>query len=66
MFLLYIVDLRFVVPETVMVALFADDVSLISSHHNNLVAEKELQLAVTGVAEWNTTKKWSSRPINAK
>ncbi len=44
-------------PETVKVAFFADDVSLISSHHNKLVAEKELQRAVTAVAEWSTSKK---------
>ncbi len=55
-FLLYIVDLRSVVPETVKVALIAGDVSLISSHHNKQVAEKELQRAVTAVAEWNTSK----------
>ncbi len=48
---------RFVVPETVKVTLFADDVSLISSHHNELVAEKELQRAVTAVAEWSNFKK---------
>ncbi len=57
LFLLYIDDLRFIVPETVKVALFADAVSLISSHHNKLVAEKELQLAVTTIAEWSTSKK---------
>ncbi len=51
LFLLYIEDLRSVVPETLMVALFADDFSLIGSHHNKLVAEKELQRAVTAVAE---------------
>ncbi len=34
LFFLYIDDLRSVVPETVKVALVADDVSLISSHHN--------------------------------
>ncbi len=38
------------------VALFADDVSLISSHHNKPVAEKELQCAVTAVAELSTPK----------
>ncbi len=57
LFFLYIDDLRPVVPETVKVALFADDVSLISSHHNKLVAEKELQRAVSAVAEWSTSKK---------
>ncbi len=31
-------------PETVKVALFADDVSLISSHHNKPAAEKELHI----------------------
>ncbi len=47
-------------PETVKVGLFADDVSLISSHHNKLVAGKELQRAVTAVAEWRTSKKMVS------
>ncbi len=45
-FLLYIDDLLSVVPETVKVALFVDDVSLISSHHSKLVGEKEQQRAV--------------------
>ncbi len=66
LFLLYIDDLRSVVPEMVKVALFADDISLISSHHNKLVAEKELQRAVTAVAEWRTSKKWSPTPTNVK
>ncbi len=57
LFLLYIDDLRSVVRETVKVALFADDVSLISIHHNKLVAEKELECGVTAVAEWSTSKK---------
>ncbi len=57
MILLYIDDLRSVVPETVKLALFADDVSLISSHHNKLVAEKELQRAITAVADWSASKK---------
>ncbi len=56
-YLLYIDDLRSVVPETAKVVLFADDVSLISNHHNKLVAEKQLQRAVTAVAEWSTSKK---------
>ncbi len=60
LFLLFINDLRSVVPATVKVALFTDDVSLISSHHNKLVAEKELQRAVTAV------RKWSSTPTNVK
>ncbi len=57
MFLLYIDDLRSVVLETVKAALFADDVSLISSHHYKLVAEKELRRAVTAVADWSASKK---------
>ncbi len=44
-------------PKTVKVALFADDASLISSHHNKLVVEKELQRAVTAVADWSASKK---------
>ncbi len=55
--LFYIDDLHSVVLETVKVALFGDDVPLISSHHNKLVAEKELQRAITAVAEWSTSKK---------
>ncbi len=47
-----------VVPETV--ALFADDVSLISSHYNKQIAEKDLQRAVTADAEWSST------PTNVK
>ncbi len=50
LFLQYIDDLRSVVPETVKVALFADDVFLTSSHHNKLIAEKELQPVVTTIA----------------
>ncbi len=42
------------------VALFADDVSLISCHHNKLAAEKEIQLAVTAVIEWSTSLPTSS------
>ncbi len=82
LFLLYIDGLRSVVPETVKVALFADDVSLINSHHNNkfatttnhntsrhnkLVARKELQHAVTDVERNGAPpRKWPSTPINAK
>ncbi len=51
LFLLYMDDLRSVVPETVKMALFTDDVSLISSHHSKLVTEKELERVVTAVAE---------------
>ncbi len=56
-FLLYIDQLRFVGPEAVKVALFADAVSLINSHNTKAVAEKELQRVVTAVAEWSTSKK---------
>ncbi len=56
-FLLYIDELCFVVPETVKVALFADAVSLINSHHNKAVAEKVLQRVVTAIAEWSISKK---------
>ncbi len=38
-------------------AIFADDVSLINSHHNKLVAEKGLQRALNAVTEWSTSKK---------
>ncbi len=48
---------RSVVPKTVKVALFADDVSIISSHHNEIVAEKDLRRADTTVAEWRNFKK---------
>ncbi len=49
-----------------MVALFADDVSLISSHHNKLVAEKELHCAVTAITEWSTSKKMVLNPDKCK
>ncbi len=57
MFLLYIDNLRSVVPETARVSLFEGEVSIISNHHNKQVAKKELQRAVSVVAEWNTSKK---------
>ncbi len=38
------------------VALFADDVSLMSSHDSKLATEKELQRAVTAVTKWSTSK----------
>ncbi len=58
LFLLHIDDLHTVETETMKVALYADYVSLISSHHNKLVAE--LQHAVTAAFKWNTCKKWRS------
>ncbi len=48
LFLLYIMDLRRVISENVEVVIFADDVSLFSSHSNKEIAE-----AITNVAEWN-------------
>ncbi len=42
LFLLYIDDLCSFVPVTVKVALFADDVSLINSHHKKLVAVNQI------------------------
>ncbi len=39
-----------------MAALSTDGVSLSSSHHNKLVAEKELQCAAMAVAKWSTSK----------
>ncbi len=50
-FLLYVDDLRRVIPENVEVAMFADDVSLFSSHPNKEVAEAAVQEAITNVAE---------------
>ncbi len=38
----------------VKVALLLDDVSLISSHNTQIVAEKGLQRAAIGVAKWST------------
>ncbi len=52
LFLLFLDDLL----ETRKVALFADYVSLVSSHDNKLAAEKELQRAVTAVTKWSTSK----------
>ncbi len=47
----------FVVPEALKMALFADAVSLINSHNTKAAAEKELQRAVTAIAEWRISKK---------
>ncbi len=43
--------MRSVVLETVKVAVFADDVFPLSSDHNKLVAEKELQGSVAAVVK---------------
>ncbi len=56
LFLLNIDGLLSVVPQTVKVAFFADVVAFISSHYNRLVAEKELQRAVTAVTKWSISK----------
>ncbi len=53
LFLLYIDDLRRVIPKSVEVAMFADDVSLFSSHPNKEIAEAAMQEAITNVAEWS-------------
>ncbi len=55
--MLYIDDLRRVIPENVEVAMFADDVSLFSSHLNKEVAEAAIQEAITNVAEWSRCRK---------
>ncbi len=57
LFLLYIDDHRRVLPENVEVALFADDVSLFSSHINEEIAEASMQEAITNVAEWSRCHK---------
>ncbi len=51
LFLLYIDDHRRVVFENVVVAMFADNVSLLSSHPNKEVAEAAIQGAISNVAE---------------
>ncbi len=56
-FLLYIGDLRRVIPENVEVAMFADDVSLFSIHPYKEVAEAAIQEAITNVAEWSRRRK---------
>ncbi len=53
LFLLYIDDLRWVIPKNVEVAMFADTVSLFSSHPNKEVAVAAIQEAITKVAEWS-------------
>ncbi len=58
-FLLYIDDLRRVIPKNVEVGLFADDVSLFSSHNNKEVAEAAIQEAITNVAEWSRCNKFT-------
>ncbi len=55
LFLPYIDGLRCTVLEAV--ALFADDVSLISSHHNKQVTTTELQRAAIAVGEIRNPKK---------
>ncbi len=50
-------DIRSVVTEMVKGALFANEVSIINSHHNKLVAEKEQQRAVNAFAERSNSKK---------
>ncbi len=57
LFLLYIDDLRRVTPEHVEVVMFADDVSLFSSHPNQEVTEAAIQEAITNVAEWSRCRK---------
>ncbi len=57
LFLLYIDDLRRVIPVNVEVAMFADDVLLFSSHPNKEVAEAAIQEAITNVAEWSRFRK---------
>ncbi len=46
-----------VIPENVEVAMFADDVSLFSSHPNKEVAETAIREALTNVAEWSRCRK---------
>ncbi len=53
LFLLYIDDLRRVIPENVEVAMFADDISLFSSHPNKEIAEAAMQEAIKNMAEWS-------------
>ncbi len=55
--LLYIDELRRVIPENVEVAMFVDDVSLFSSHPKKGIAEAALQEAITNVAEWRPCHK---------
>ncbi len=57
LFLLYNDDLRRVIPENVDVAMFADDVSLFSSHPNKEVPEAAIQEAITIMAEWSRCHK---------
>ncbi len=56
LFLANIDGLRCIVLEAVKVARFADDVSLISSHHNKQVTTKELQCAAIAVNEIRKSK----------
>ncbi len=51
LFLLYINDLKTVLPNVVEVAMFADDVSLFCSHLCKLTAQAAMQESVTRVAE---------------
>ncbi len=57
LFLLYINDLKTVVPNGVEVAMFADNVSLFCSHPCKLTAQTAMQEAVTRVADWSRQHK---------
>ncbi len=61
-FLLYINDLKTVVPKGAQVAMFADDVSLVYSHPCKLAADTAMQDAVTRVVEWNSHYKMTLNP----
>ncbi len=51
LFLLYIEDLRRVIPENVEMAIFTDGFSLFSSNPNKAFAEPAIQEAITNMAE---------------
>ncbi len=60
--ILYINDLKTVVPNGVKVAMFADDVSLLCSHPCKFTAQTAMQGAVTRVAEWSRHHKMTLTP----
>ncbi len=63
-FILYINDLKTVVPNGVEVAMFADDVSLFCRHFCKLTTQAAMEEAVTRIAEWGTPYKMTVNTEN--
>ena len=57
LFLFYINSVREVVPKSVCVSMYADDLALYSLHQHKEVAQAAVQAAVTAVEQWSGRKK---------